>query len=181
MAKALTGSYFWIMFWYILISLVLLLLLWLLLVPVILYTDTARNRYVVTLPGIIRLRLVLSRTLFYIQGWIFFIPFRINPFKTRKRKDKSREKKRRLRSYKAGSLKTMLGAVRVRKLELNLDTDDYSLNAWLIPAFSLVNSGNIHMQVNFEGKAALEMDLRTRIVTLLWKYTQYKYHSIINH
>ena len=29
-------------------------LLWLLLVPVFLYTDTVRNRYVVTLPGIIR-------------------------------------------------------------------------------------------------------------------------------
>jgi len=75
----------------------------------------------------------------------------------------------------------MLGALRVRKLKLDLDTDDFSLNAWLIPAFSLVNGGNIHMQVNFEGRTALEMDLRTRIGTVLWRYSQYKYQSHINH
>ena len=174
------------MFWYILISLVLFFLLWLLLVPVILYTDTTRNTYVVTLPGIIRIRLVPSGTLFYIRAWLFFIPFRINPLKARKKKDKTEKKiKRRRRSgrrsFKAGSLKPMLGALRVRKLKLDLDTDDFSLNAWLIPAFSLVNGENIHMQVNFEGRAALEMDLRTRIGTLLWRYSQYKYQTTINH
>ena len=78
-------------------------------------------------------------------------------------------------------MKHALGAVRVRKLELDLDTEDFSLNALLIPAFSLVNGGNINMQVNFEGRAALVMDLRTRIGTLIWKYSQYKYQSIINH
>jgi len=57
--------------------------------------------------------------------------------------------------------------IEVRKLELDLDTDDFSLNVWLIPAISMVNGENIHMQVNFEGRAALEMDLRTRIGTLL--------------
>lgn len=169
------------MFWYILISLVLFFLLWLLLAPVILYTDTTRNRYVVTLPGIVRIRLVPSGTLFYIRAWIFFIPFRINPFKSRKKKDKPVEKKkRRHRSFKAGTVKPMLGAVRVRKLNLDLDTDDFTLNAWLIPAFSMVNGGNIHMQVNFEGRAALKMDLRTSIGTLLWRYTQYKYQLNIN-
>jgi hypothetical protein len=167
------------MFWYILISLLLLFLLWLLLVPVILYTDTTRNRYVVTLPGIIRVRLVPSETLFYIRGWIFFVPFRFDPFRVRKEKSKSRKKKKhRRKPVRMGSLKPMLGAVRVRKLEMDLDTDDYSLNAWLIPAFSLVNGGNIHMQVNFEGSTALVMDLRTRIGTLLWKYSQYRYKSL---
>ena len=170
------------MFWYILISLVLIFLVWLLLVPVILYTDTTRNRYVLTLPGIVRIRLVPTGTLFYIRAWIFFIPIRINPFKARKKKDKTvKKKKRRRRPFKAGSVKPVLGAVRVRKLKLDLDTDDFSLNAWLIPAFSLVNGGNIQMQVNYEGRAALEMDLRTRIGTLLWRYTQYKYQSNINH
>lgn len=158
---------------------VLLFLLWLLLVPVILYTDTIRNRYVVTLPGIIRVRLVSSETLFYIRAWIFFVPFRIDPFRARKEKSKSWEKKKRQRKpVKVGGLKSMLGAVRVRKLEMDLDTDDYSLNAWLIPAFSLVNGGNINMQVNFEGRASLVMDLRTRIGTLLWKYSQYRYQSL---
>ena len=90
------------------------------------------------------------------------------------------KKKRKRGSFKPGTLVPLLGAVRVRKLDLDLDTDDYSLNAWLIPAFSMVNGGNIQMQVNFEGRAALVLDLRTRIGTLLWKYSQYKYKSIIN-
>lgn len=169
------------MFWYILISLFLFFLLWLLLVPVILYTDTSRNKYFVTLPGIIRVRLVPSETLFDIRGWIFFVPFRFDPFRAGKRKNKPGvKKKRRGIPFKLSGMKHALCTVRVRKLDLDLDTEDYSLNTWLIPAFSLLNGGNIHMQVNFEGRAALVMDLRTRIATLLWKYSQYRYQSIIN-
>jgi hypothetical protein len=168
------------MFWYILISLVLLFLLWLLLVPVILYTDTTQNSYVLTLPGIIHLRVVPTGTFFYIRAWIFCLPFRINPLKARKEKEKEKKKKTRRLPLKTGALKAVLGAVRIRKLEMDLDTDDYSLNAWLIPAFSAVNGGNIRMQVNFEGRADLVLDLRTRIGSLIWTYSKYRYQLITN-
>ena len=167
------------MFWYIFISLIILFLFWLLLMPVILYADTTRNRYVLTMPGIIRLRLVPSGTLFYIRAWIFFVPFRFNPFRAGKgKKTRKAKKSRRRRSFKAGALSPVLRAIRIRKLKGDLDTGDFSLNAWLIPAFSLANGGNIDMQVNFAGKVSLVLDLRTRIGTILWNYSRYRYQLL---
>lgn len=167
------------MFWYLFIALLLLLLFWLLLMPVILYADTTRNRYVLTMPGIIRLRLVPSGTLFYIRAWIFFVPFRFNPFRVKKSKKSHKAKQRRKRrSFKAGALSPVLRAIRIRKLKLDVDTEDFSFNAWLIPAFSLANGGNIDMQVNFLGKFSLLLDLRISIGTLLWKYSRYRYQLL---
>jgi len=52
---------------------------------------------------------------------------------------------------------------------MDIDTDDFLLNAWLVPAFSAVNNGqNVQMQVNFEGNMFLDLDLRTRIGALAW-------------
>ena len=82
------------MIWYILISLLLIFLLWLFLVPVILYTNTQRNRYLLTLPGIFRILVVPDNGLFYIRGWILFIPFKFNPFKPRKKKEKEKPRKK---------------------------------------------------------------------------------------
>jgi len=61
----------------------------------------------------------------------------------------------------------MLHAMRIRKLHLDVDTDDFTLNAWLIPVFSAVNSENIRLQENIEGNATLLLDLRTRSGALI--------------
>ncbi|MEA3462979.1 MAG: hypothetical protein U9R49_13915 [Bacteroidota bacterium] len=175
------------MIWYILISLLLLFLFWLLLVPVILYTNTERNRYLLTLPGIFRAVVVPDEGLFHIRGWIFFIPFRFNPFKQRKRKRKEEQKpkkKKKKRLWRSGNFRTMRGALRafrVRRLEADIDTDDFTLNAWLVPVFSAVNQENIRMQINFEGHQSLLLDLRVTLGALLWSIIRAKYRSYINH
>ena len=52
---------------------------------------------------------------------------------------------------------------------MDIDTDDFMLNAWLVPAFSAGNNGrNVPMQVNFEGNMFLDLDLRTRLASLAW-------------
>lgn len=160
------------MIWYILISLLSVTLLWILLGPVIIYLNTDRNKYYVTLPGIFKAAWVSAGDLFHIRGWIFFIPFKINPFKRRKKKNKEKSilpgKKKPGRRF--GSVRMLKGAIssfRIRRLILDIDTDDFSLNAWLVPVFSLVRSENIRMRVNFEGNAFLQLDLRTRISTIL--------------
>ncbi len=76
--------------------------------------------------------------------------------------------------------KNLLHAFRIRKLHLNIDTDDYALNAWLIPVFSAVNSENIRLQANFEGDASMQLDLRTRLGALLWAFLLTKYNSMLN-
>lgn len=169
------------MIWYILISLLLLFLIWLLFVPVILYTNTDRNRYLLTLPGIFRAVLVPYEGLFRIRGWIFFIPFKFNPFKQRKRKKEQKpRKKKKKRFWRSGNFRTMKGALRalrIRKLEADIDTDDFTLNAWLVPVFSAVNQENIHLHVNFEGQQSLLLDLRITLGALLWNIIKAKYRS----
>jgi len=74
----------------------------------------------------------------------------------------------------------MLHAMRIRKLHLDVDTDDFTLNAWLIPVFSAVNSENIRLQANFEGNATLLLDLRTSLGALIWAFLKSKYNSTSN-
>jgi len=76
--------------------------------------------------------------------------------------------------------RNILHAIRVRKLHLNIDTNDFTLNAWLIPVFSAVNSENIRLQANFEGEASLLLDLRTSLGALLWAMIKTKYKSMLN-
>jgi hypothetical protein len=175
------------MIWIVIISLLIALLLWILIGPVILFVNTERNLYLVMLPGIIKAVVVPAEELFHIRGWIFFIPFKFNPFRIkRKRKKKEpkpvKKKKKRSISLSGGIEmgRSITRSFRIRKLHLNIDTDDFLLNAWLIPAFTAVNSRNIHMQANFEGDASLLLDLRTRLGSILWNLTRIKIKSLFN-
>lgn len=175
------------MIWLILISLFLLLITWILLGPVILFVDTNRNKYHVALPGVFKVAVVPSEFLFTIRGWIFFVPFKFDPFKRRrKKKKKSRKKKdakkRSLKKRRVPGITMiveLIRSIRIRKLDLDVDTDDFSLNAYLIPVFSAVNSGNILMRANFEGRISLVMDIRIRIGTLIWIMIKHKYKSTL--
>jgi len=77
-------------------------------------------------------------------------------------------------------ISSVIRSMRIRKLSLEIDTDDFLLNAWLVPFFSSMNSENIQMRVNFEGTSSLILDLRARIGTLLWIVISTKYKSFLN-
>ena len=174
------------MIWIILISVLIFLLVWILVAPVIIFLDTDNKRYLLILPGIIKVMLVPSEYLFHIRGRIFFIPYTYNFFlrkKGKKKKEKVTEKsteKRKLnkifRQFKMAV--HMLCSFRIRKLELDIDTEDIMLNAWLIPAFSMVNSENIQLRANFKGHTSLILDLRIRIGTLIWVYFMNRIKSL---
>jgi len=163
------------MIWYTLIILFIIFLNWILLGPVILRLNSDRNQYQFMLPGVIKARVVPSQDLAYIRGWIFFIPFRIDLSRLisgRGKKREEKDKKRKKTRKRSGSLKMIRSvpdAFQIRRLWLDLDTDDFMLNVWLIPSFSVLNKHrNIQMRVNFEGHLFMDLDLRTRIASLLW-------------
>ena len=174
------------MFWYILIAVITVTLLWILFGPVILFVNTEDKRYSLVLPGIFRASAVPSDDLFFIRGSVFFIPYRFSPFKRKKRKGQERREKplREKRGFKPlegiNMGRNFLHAFRIRKLHLDIDTDDFTLNAQLIPVFSAVNSENIRLQANFEGKASILLDLRTRLGALMWAFIKIKYKSKFN-
>jgi hypothetical protein len=165
------------MIWYILIALFTGLILWILLVPVIIKLDTSRNLYRFMLPGIVSASVVPTADFFLIRCWVLFIPFTIDPLrmkgrsKTKQEKVKKKKKRKRPSGRKLmKKFRNVTRAIRLRRLELDIDTDDFLLNAWLVPAFAAVNSyRNIQMQVNFEGNLFLHLDVRTRIAAMLWQ------------
>ena len=204
MGSRFLPGYFYGMIGIILIFIFGSLLAWLIAGPVILYLDTERGDYRLSLPGIIRVALVPSEKIFDLRVRIFFIPLRFNPFSPGKawgrkkagtkeekpekgdKKEGEPSRKKRKAAFlkiKRGSLRMgrdVLRAIRIRKLRLDLDTEDFILNAWLVPAFTMVNDGNIRMTVNFEGRASLLLDLRTRLGSLAWIYIKNQYRSMFN-
>lgn len=169
------------MIWYILIAFFTGLILWILLVPVIIKLDTSRSLYKFILPGIVSVRAVPTADFFLIRCWVLFIPFTIDPLRMKKpskTKEEKVKKKKRKRSSGRKMLKkfrNVTRAIRLRRLELDIDTDDFLLNAWLVPAFTAANSNrNIQMQVNFEGNLFMHLDMRTRIAALLWQMMPWK-------
>ena len=166
------------MFWIIFISFLAAMLLWILLGPVIIFLNTRDNRYYMALPGIFNAGVVPSEELFQIRGRVFFIPFKVDPFRKRTKRDRGQSFKL-FEGMRLG--RNILGSFRVRQLYLDIDTDDFILNAWLVPAFSAVNSENIHLQVNFEGNASLLLHIRTRLGALLWAVIKTKYQSLFNY
>ena len=186
LGKNANPGQFCCLIFYIIISFIIALLLWILLIPVSLILSTDTNRYLVMLPGIVKMAAVPAEGLFKIRGWIFFIPFKFDPFRTKKtKKKKSREKpvKKRKSRKISGNVQMIIEAIRairIRKLLLDIDTDDFMLNAWLVPVFSYVNTEDIQMTANFEGRASLLLDLRVRLGTLLWIVIRNRYKSFIH-
>ena len=169
------------MFWYVTIALIVLLLFWMLVGPVMLQIDTVRQRYRAGLPGVLTARVVPSDGLFFLRFWLFFVPIKIDPFRQRnrrrKKKDRKSVKKKKSR-FGIHSTRKILRAIRIKRLELDLDTDDFPLNAWLIPLFSVANTHqNVNMRINFEGVLHLRLDLRTRLITIIWLMITTNKHS----
>lgn len=176
------------MFIPIFISLLLFTILWIILAPVILYADTIRGKYYLTLPGIFLASVIPGGSLFRIRVWIGFLPFRLDPFRIRRKPGgKSQEaesptreaKKKRGFGLKELNRGTALAkAIRIRRFYLNIDTDDFLLNAQLIPIFTALNNGNhIRMTANFQGEASLLMDVRTSLGALLLAYIKTKFNN----
>ncbi len=166
------------MIWKLIILLLLLLFCWILFAPVIVKVNTNLNNYRILLPGVFILKFEpIEKGLFLIRGWIFMVPFKFNPFrmkeKKRPKKDSSKNKAKNKWRGKGNILKLKKAskAIRIRKLELDIDSDDFLFNAWLVPAFSMVNrKKNIDLRVNFEGRLFFNLDMRTRFGSILWLF-----------
>ena len=52
-------------------------------------------------------------------------------------------------------------------LKVDIDTDNYVLNAQLIPVFMWISQDKIRLSVNFEGNASLYMLINNRLVRMV--------------
>ena len=163
-----------------------LFLLWILFAPLIIRVDSDNQRYSLTLPGIIRASVVPDEELFHIRLWVLFIPIKIDPVgKSMQKADgESKSKKKKPRGYLSKRMRARLMAMkevwhsfRLKKLSLNLDTDDFILNSQLVPVFTTMNSRDVNLMVNYEGDISLFMILKNRMISLLWIGIKYLYRT----
>jgi hypothetical protein len=62
----------------------------------------------------------------------------------------------------------LLASFRVRRFFINLDTDDFILNAYLYPIFTLLNGKNRRLAINFQGQTVVDVFLTNRVWRILW-------------
>src|SRR5690606_14612110 len=66
-----------------------------------------------------------------------------------------------------------LSSFRLRKLWLDVDTDDVVLNAQLVPVMMLLNRGPVWMQTNYNGRVSLQLVAEGRLNKLLWAFLRF--------
>jgi hypothetical protein len=91
-------------------------------------------------------------------------------FSTERKPPKPR-KKRKWRPHPAAAWRKgrrLLGSFRVRRFIINIDTDDFILNAYLYPIFTLLNGKNRRLAVNFEGRTVVDVFLTNRVWKVIW-------------
>lgn len=81
-------------------------------------------------------------------------------------KPKRRKKKKSMLPFKlrrpVTTAKSLLRSFHVVSFRVNLDTDDYVLNAILFPVFSLLNTEKHHLDINFEGVVDIEINIKNK-------------------
>ena len=157
----------------ILSGVLLLAILWLLLAPISIKIDTWHQDYAVRWQGIggvrvllIENELVLLLRLFFWQK--AFYPLRGSKKPSKPSAQKSGAKTQRKRGIFSWKLaKRVLRTFRVKQFKLELDTDDYVVNAFLYPVFYFLNSPKRQLSVNFEGRTNLLLHIENRLSRII--------------
>lgn len=121
-------------------------------------------------------RFTLSMVLMIEEGFSVMVKVFGLKLKTsgrKKPKKKAREKRKKTKVRMPGSkrvlLKGIVKSVTIRKLHLDIDTDDVVLNAQLIPlAYFLTNrASNRRFNINFQGVVLVQFILEIRLYLIL--------------
>jgi hypothetical protein len=145
--------------------------------------NTESADYSVRLPGIFKASVIQDESEIYMKIRILFIPFKIRPSGFAGWEPREKPKRKRISTgvlkYQIMALKDLIRSFRLRMLHINVDTEDFILNANLIPVLMLTNTAQISLNVNFMDENSLIMDLRNRLANFLWTGIKYKYRTIV--
>ncbi len=167
----------------VILCLVAFLVLWILVAPFVIIIDTVNERYLVKLVTFGSAELLLREDVIKIVIRVLFLRFSIDPFKPRKKKagikkekpGKPAKKKPFFRSLRSGRkfIIQMIRSFRA-ELEAEVDTGDVITNAYLFPAAVFLNRENIHISVNNSGVNNFRLELRNRMIIVLFILIRYK-------
>ena len=159
--------------------LLLVLLLW---VPFSLYVNTENSEYYASLKGIAKLSPHYANNHLQLAVTTPAYSFKISLdslSKEKRERPRRKNKKRKTRarrklkfSQMVKLAKRLARSLTVKRFYINLDTDNYTLNAQLIPLFSLLNGKAIRFNTNYSGINSCEILVITRPARIVWPMIQ---------
>jgi hypothetical protein len=185
----------------IIFAIILLFIAWVLFVPFRFYIDTTINRYYFEWSGLIKVNFIPDEIeIFFIKVKVPFYHFVIYPIrklineeiekkeKKKSKKDEESKKKksllRRINKKEVRRIKlfSKLGwkvfkALRMKKLDVNIDTGDVIYNAWLIPVFVALNGNRSNLRVNYQGIVSIVLLFEHSVFRILVILIKNLYHN----
>lgn len=173
--------------WILLILLLLLLLpiIWILYAPIILHIETDKDLYFIEARPIVRVSFYQPEK--GVGVWVRIIPFNWEFQPLSKSKEKQHKEKRqkaekkqkrkwkpkwsKLRNAIFKAIKEFGFSFQILTFRLNLDTDDYVLNAKLYPVFIMLDSysnSRHSWHINFEGQNSIVLIVQNRLSRFVW-------------
>jgi hypothetical protein len=152
------------------------LLVWIVVAPIIIKINSTQQVYELHWVSIGHASVLFNTDQIIVAFQIFFFKKRIaiDLFKicTSTKESKPDRKKNKSKSYsfsKTGyKVKKVLQSFQVKKLWLNLDTDDYYYNAFLYPIFFFVKGDHYRLNINYQGKNELILIVKNRFIRILF-------------
>lgn len=153
-------------------------ILYILIIPVTIKIDTYDNIYYVRMQGIWGFKLQKKNDIWKARFSLLFLKFKPDVFKKKKDKEQSTEvesKPKKIRKKRHGKIRILklffriLKTFNIRKIESDLDTGDFPLNAQLIPLFYSMNRRNVTLSVNFNGINNLYLVVYTRLYKVIYQ------------
>lgn len=161
-------------------AIVILFLTGILFIPLSIVIRTKTKEYYVKLPGYFRIDLILREEIIpLIKVKLFLFSFHIEPGKKSTQSKENKPKKTRNnknKKVKGKALQFFLGCLKQfkrEKIQADIDTGNYPLNAQLIPIANTINGENINININFENRNQVEFITKTRLYRLLVMFIKY--------
>ena len=153
--------------------LLLIILTGVLFLPIGIVINTDKKEYYIKQPLIFKTQIVSdTENILKIRVRILFIPIAIYPFKLKGKtsdiKKKTSKKKKRRKIRKPYQLfRKLIQAIKIKRMNADIDTGNFPLNAQLIPIVQLINGNRINININFEDQVRADIYVVTHLYKLL--------------
>lgn len=159
----------------IILLLIATILFWLLFAPIQLIVDTRKGQLSILWKRVAHASVSIEADDILLQIKLLFWTKKISLLEKKKKKEtseKRKQKTRKKRSYTfrqvSAKIKRVVQSFELKKLILNIDTDDYLLNAKLFPLFGLLTNGKERrLRVNYQEEFEFILIIENRLIRLL--------------
>jgi hypothetical protein len=161
-------------------ALFLILLIGFLFTPVYLYVDTSEERYEAFHSPVFRFSLTIQEHMVLPKLTLLGINI---PLPTKEKSTGVSQKPATKKAKRTGIKKSFdawrfliresVKSFDIRKVEVDVDTDDVLLNAQLVPVFLWATRGSVKLNTNFNGRVYFHLEVTNLPVKILWIFFRF--------